>query len=149
MKARKSLAALLAVAAFSATGAAHAGPKVTVTFKNQGTADATYKIISANESNTYSNASPKPQTTIAPGNSNVYTVQNLQSSDVNFAAVRYRIGNKECQFYTAFVNTLGRGGAKVPSWSKTATSSGGGTCAATITSTNASTYEWAVEFTMK
>lgn len=150
MKARQSLAALLAAAALSAAGAAQAGPKVTVTFKNQGTADATYKIVSANESNTYSNASPKPQTTIPPGKSSVYTVQSLQSSDVNYAAVRYSIGNKVCQFYTAFVNTLGAGGTKIPNWSKTATSSGGGaTCAATITSTSLSTYEWAVEFTMK
>ncbi len=71
MEARKSLVALLAVTALSAAGAAHAGPKVTVTFKNQGTADATYKIVSANETNTYSNAVPKPQTTIESGKSSV------------------------------------------------------------------------------
>ena len=68
---------------------------------------------------------------------------------MNFAAVRYDIGTKECQFYTAFVNTLGSGGTKIPVWSKTATPSGGATCTATITSTNIATDEWAVEFDMK
>ncbi|KWC13653.1 hypothetical protein WL48_07605 [Burkholderia ubonensis] len=149
MKIRKPLIALFAITALSVAGTAYAGPKVTVTFKNQGSAPATYKIISSNESSTYANAAPKPQTTISAGSNDIYTVQSLLSTDVNYAAVRYSIGSKECQFYTAYVNTLGSGGVKIPKWSKTATPSGSATCTATITSTNFATHEWAVEFDMK
>ncbi|AYZ61871.1 hypothetical protein EGY31_00475 [Burkholderia multivorans] len=149
MKIRKPLIALFAITALSVAGTAYAGPKVTVTFKNQGTDPAVYKIISTNESSTYANAAPKPEKNVLGGSTDTYTVQSLLSTDVNYAAVRYSIGAKECQFYTAYVNTIGSGGVKIPKWSKTATPSGGATCTATITSTNIATHEWAVEFDMK
>ena len=48
-----------------------------------------------------------------------------------------------------FLNKLVSVGNKIPQWTKTATPSGGAVCAATITTANPTTYEWAVEFTMK
>ncbi len=58
----KLLPKLLAATSIFAATAAIAGPPVTVTFKNQGTANATYTIVTSNESSTYANASPKPAT---------------------------------------------------------------------------------------
>ena len=54
----KLLPKLLAATSIFAATAAIAGPPVTVTFKNQGTANATYTIVTSNESSTYANASP-------------------------------------------------------------------------------------------
>ena len=139
---------LLAATSIFAATAAIAGPPVTVTFKNQATADATYTIITSNETSTYANASPKPATTVKAGINNSYTVTSLISPDVNFANVRYKIGSKECVFGTTFVNALQPGGYKIPQWNKTATGSGGAICTATITSTNLSTYAWTVDFVM-
>jgi len=152
MKTRKSLLALLAAAALSSAGAAYAGPPVAITFKHvgaTGTPDAVYTIITANETSTYANASPKPATPIQAGTSNSYQVQSLISPDANFANVRYKIGSKECVFTTTYVNMLVGGGVKVPSWNKTATPSGGAVCTANITSTNIATHAWSVEFTMR
>jgi hypothetical protein len=54
-------------------------------------------------------------------------------------------GGKKCVFHTDFIlNPSG-----IPNWNKSATSSGGATCTATITYVNASTYDWRVTFTMK
>ena len=47
----KLLPKLLAATSIFAATAAIAGPPVTVTFKNQATADATYAIITSNETN--------------------------------------------------------------------------------------------------
>lgn len=47
----KLLPKLLAATSIFAATAAIAGPPVTVTFKNQATADATYTIVTSNESN--------------------------------------------------------------------------------------------------
>ena len=80
---------------------------------------------------------------------NTYSVQSTISPDVNYAVVRYKIGNKTCVFNTNYVNGYTSGGIKVPSWNKSYTASGGATCTATITSTNISTHAWAVEFTIK
>ena len=91
----KLLPKLLAATSIFAATAAIAGPPVTVTFKNQATADATYTIITSNETSTYANASPKPATTVKAGINNSYTVTSLISPDVNFANVRYKIGSKE------------------------------------------------------
>lgn len=128
MKTRKSLLALLTTAALSAAGAAHAGPPVTITFKHvgaTGTPAAVYTIITANETSTYANASPKPDSSVSAGGSDSYQVQSLISPDANFANVRYKIGSKECVFTTTYVNMLGSGGVKIPTWNKTATPSGG------------------------
>ncbi|WKN22503.1 hypothetical protein [Azotobacter vinelandii] len=149
MKMRKPTLALLMATALSTAGVAYAGPKVTVTFKNQGTAAATYSTVTSNETSTYANATPKPATPVPAGANDVFTVQSLISPDTNYAVVRYKIGSKTCIFSTTYVNTLGAGGVKIPSWNKSATASGGATCTANITSTNISTHEWAVEFTMK
>ncbi|CCP15828.1 hypothetical protein SMRA8_1763 [Stenotrophomonas maltophilia RA8] len=149
MHARKSLLALLTTAALSAAGAAHAGPPVAITIKNLGTADAAYSIVGSNETSTYANATPKPAASVPPGATNTYSVQSTISPDVNYAVVRYKIGNKTCVFNTNYVNGYTSGGIKVPSWNKSYTASGGATCTATITSTNISTHAWAVEFTIK
>lgn len=140
---------LLATASMFAATSAFAGPPVTVTFKNIGTATANYTIISSNEATTYVNASPKPATTVAAAGTNIYSVTSLISPDVNYANVRYKIGTKQCVFGTTFVNALQPGGAKIPQWNKTATPSGGAICTATITSINTATYAWTVTFTMK
>ena len=128
----KLLPKLLAATSIFAATAAIAGPPVTVTFKNQATAEATYKIVTTNESSTYANASPKPATTVSKLGSNSYAVTSLISPDVNYANVRYKIGSKTCVFSTTFVNALQPGGYKIPQWNKTATASGGAICTATI-----------------
>ncbi len=146
----KLLQKLLAATSIFAATAAIAGPPVTVTFKNNNTTtDATYRIVTTNESSTYANASPKPATTVSKLGSNSYAVTSLISPDVNYANVRYKIGSKECVFGTTFVNALQPGGYKIPKWTKTATGSGGAICTATITSTNLTTYAWTVDFVMK
>ncbi|ACS87782.1 hypothetical protein [Musicola paradisiaca] len=155
MKMKKSLLILWATGALFAAGAAHAGPPVTITFKNLGTSDAKYSAVTSNEVSTNANASPKPEVSVPAKESDKYYVQNPISDDANAATVRYTIGKKTCVFATTFVNTVIPGGlitgtvTKVPKWNKSATASGGATCTATITSTNLSTYTWAVEFTMK
>lgn len=152
MNARKNLVATMAAAAFLAAGSAYAGPAVTVTFKNVGAstaAAAVYSKVTANETSTYTNASPKPSTSVEAGNSDTYVVQNPISSDSNYASVRYTIGSKVCVFNTTFVNVPGAGGSKTPTWNTTFTPSGGATCTATKTATNYTNYTWSVQFTMK
>ncbi|MBY0575166.1 MAG: hypothetical protein K2P67_01005 [Gallionellaceae bacterium] len=148
-RSKKLLTASLAFVGLTAAAAAHAGPPVTVTFKNQATATATYTIITTNENATYANASPKPAPTVLPSGTNIYTVTSLISPNVNYANVRYKIGAKECVFGTTFVNALQPGGYYIPQWTKSATGSGGAICTATITSYNLSTYAWTVDFVMK
>ena len=122
---------------------AHAGPPVTVVFKNNATTSANYTVISNNEVATFVNASPKPSTVVAPGGFNTYVVVSPISPLVNFASLRYRSGSKECQFYTAYVS-----GAPRP-WNSTASGSGGAVCASRITAINLATNAWTVEFTMR
>ena len=111
----KLLPKLLAATSIFAATAAIAGPPVTVTFKNNNTTtDATYAIVTSNESSTYANASPKPATTVSKLGSNSYAVTSLISPDVNYANVRYKIGSKTCVFSTTFVNALQPGGYKIP-----------------------------------
>ena len=146
----KLLPKLLAATSIFAATAAIAGPPVTVTFKNNNTTtDATYAIVTSNESSTYANASPKPATTVSKLGSNSYAVTSLISPDVNFAKVRYRIGSRECVFGTSLVNALQHDGRKVPQWHKTAKGSGGASCTARITSADLGTHGWTVEFIMK
>lgn len=129
--------------------AALAGPPVTITFRNQSSANASYTAIGSNEASTHANATPKPAATVAPASHDVYTVTSLISPDVNFAKVRYRIGSRECVFGTSLVNALQHDGRKVPQWHKTAKGSGGASCTARITSADLGTHGWTVEFIMK
>lgn len=140
---------LLAATAVLAATAALAGPPVTVTFKNNTGAVATYTIATANEASTYPNASPTPATKVSAGFKDVYVVTSRISPDLNYAVVHYKAGLKECVFGTTFVNALQPGGYKAPQWNKTATGSGGATCTAKITAANPATYAWAVDFVMK
>ncbi|MFV3405526.1 hypothetical protein ACNFIC_16505 [Pseudomonas sp. NY15463] len=129
-------------------GAAQAGPNVNVTFKNVGTQNATLKLVTSNETSTYQIAKPPPAQTVAPGVPINFDVQRVVSPDVNAAMLRYTIGSKTCAFGTTFQMRVLPGGITQPQWTKTATPSGGATCTANITRTNAD-RSWAVEFTMK
>lgn len=152
MTIRKIVLATVGLSACFAAGAALAGPAVTVTFKHLGNSssdDATYAVTNGNETSTRLNANPKPETVIKAGGSDTYIVRSTISPDVNYASARYTIGSKTCVFSTTFITAPGAGGVKLPKWRKTATPSGGATCTATITSTNARTREWAVQFTMR
>jgi len=144
MKLRKPIAALLASVALSAAGIAYAGPSVTITIKNLGSETATYTIT---DYNTDLNASPKPNPTVWPGQSNTYTVSSIWPS-ITTAAVQYRIGSKSCGFITTYMTIPGLLGS-TPKWSKSFNAANGAVCNATITSINMSTHAWHVEFTIK
>lgn len=136
-------------------GVTFAGPPVTVTFKNLGKQEATYKITNNNESATYNDASPKPKTTVPPLSSDTYIVQNTLSPEINFATVQYTSGGKTCYFQTIlgvrlqyslmFINNP----PKIPQWNKSAITYDGAICNATITYQNPNNFTWAVEFTIK
>ncbi|MFP1922562.1 hypothetical protein [Lonsdalea quercina] len=156
MKNIKKLAyAALAVTTLCTTGAAFAGPAVTVLFKNLGTQDATYKMVTANEYSSYASSTPKPSTTIRSQKADTFVVQNNVTADANAATARYTMGSKTCVFGTTFLNQVVGGGlfsggiAKAPKWTKTATASNGAICTATIKSQNPIDFSWTVEFTMK
>ncbi|MGJ7547182.1 hypothetical protein [Pseudomonas alloputida] len=129
-------------------GMVQAGPNVNVTFKNLGGQDAVLKMVTSNESSTYQIATPKPANKVATKMQTTFDVQRVVSPDVNAAMVRYTLGGKTCAFGTTFQMRVLPGGVKQPQWTKTATPSGGATCTASITRTNAD-YSWSVEFTMK
>ncbi|WHS58113.1 hypothetical protein [Pseudomonas sp. G2-4] len=148
MKMLKSVLSVLAVSIVVASSAL-AGPPVAITFKNLGTADATYKIVTNNEATTNANSIQKPVTTVKAGGVDTYTVQSNLSPIANYANLRYTIGGKTCTFQATFVGTVGPLGSTTPKWKNTATPSGGAVCTAKVTSTNTSTYAWAVVFTMK
>ena len=133
----------------SASMGAIAGPPVSITIKNLSTTTAaTKQVTSNNEITTQANASPTPAVSIPISSQDVFAVQSIISPQANYAALRYKVGSKECTFYTAFTVTYINGVAS-PQWSKSATPTGGATCTATITSTNITTYSWAVTFTIK
>lgn len=131
---------------FFVSSFALAGPTVTVNFKNQMNTNATYTVITNNESLTYLNASPKPEKIVKPKTNNVYHVTSHLSPSVNFAIVRYKSGVKECIFTTTYVQVLP---TMPPKWNKSVEQSGGAQCTANIVSTNLVTHEWAVDFVMK
>ncbi|RMQ42213.1 hypothetical protein ALQ04_01090 [Pseudomonas cichorii] len=149
MKFSRLLLSSVAFTAMTVAATAHAGPPVTVTFKNLGTAPAEYKVVTTNESSTKLNAKSPIAPVVEAGASNTYVVQSTISPDAGYASVRYAIGNKVCVFSTTFTNIISTGGVKVPKWTRTATPSGGAVCTATSGVTNLSTYAWAAEFTMK
>ncbi|MFW0753389.1 hypothetical protein ACN1C3_01385 [Pseudomonas sp. H11T01] len=149
MKVSKALFVALTITALTVTGSALAGPPVTVTFKNVGSTEATYKIVTSNEASTNANAKPKPFVAVKSGGVNTYIVQSTISPDANYASLRYTMGGKTCTFLATFVAAPGPLGSKIPKWRNTATPSGGATCTAKSTAMNATTYAWSVEFTMK
>lgn len=144
----KKISMIVFAAASLLVGVVQAGPLVEVTFKNVGTLPANLKIVTSNESSTYQIANPKPDQKVDPGATTYAKVQRVVSPDVNAAMVRYTIGSKTCAFGTTFQLRALPGGITQPQWTKTATPSGGATCTANITRTNAD-YSWAVEFTMR
>jgi hypothetical protein len=138
-----------ALLAFGVCGSALAGPPVAITVKNlDSTTAATYQIITANESSTNVNATPKPATSIPALSQDTYSVQSTISPLANYASLRYKLGSKTCVFYTAYTLTYVNG-IQTPQWSKSATPSGGATCTATTTATNIADHSWAVTFTIK
>lgn len=149
MNIRKATLALLAAGSLAISATAYAGPSVNITFKHLGASNspaAEYTIISQNESLTYAYSSPKPRESVDPGDIDAYTVTNTLSPTINMAAVRYRMGSKSCEFYTAYVPGVG---SMPPTWSKRARSSGGARCQANITRTNFTDHSWDIEFTMR
>ncbi|GFM87550.1 hypothetical protein PSCICO_29490 [Pseudomonas cichorii] len=148
MKLSKLLLPSLAFATMAVAATAQAGPPVTVTFKNLGTAPAEHKVVTTNERSTLLYVKEPIDAIVAPGGSDTYVVQTILP-DSGYASVRYAIGTKVCVFSTTFTNTIATGGVKVPRWTRTATPSGGAVCTATSSVTNLSTYAWSAEFTMK
>lgn len=140
----------LAASAILWTTVAVAGPPVTITFRNRdAAADAVYLPSGSNEAATYANAEPKPAARVSRSGSDRYVVTSTLNPDVNFAHVRYRIGNRQCLFGTSFVNLHKPGGYKVPQWKQSARGVGGAVCSATITSTDLASHAWSVEFVMQ
>ena len=62
-----------------------AGPAVTVLFKNLGTQDATYKMVTANEYSTNANSTPKPKKKVITQSTDRFIVQNKIIADANSA----------------------------------------------------------------
>lgn len=148
MQTRHPIVLSLALAALTLSAVAQAGPPVQVTFKNMGSEAATYSPSGRNEMGTHTNASPTPDVIVNAGKIDSYNVMSGISPDSNYATVRYRMGRKECQFTTTFINTQMRGGVKVPKWKESAVASGGAICTARRLSTDYSNYGWSVEFSM-
>jgi hypothetical protein len=132
-----------------AMGSAVAGPPVSITFKNLGAEPAIHTITNNNEASTKSNSNPVPASSVSADNSNFFIVQSRTSPDANYASLRYKAGNKECVYSTTFVATAGPGGSKIPKWKESAIPSGGAICTIDVLSRNYTTYEWAVQITMK
>ena len=142
-----------AVAAYFAlavpAGLVLAGPEVRVTFKNLGDRDAVYSPQDSNQFATKLNASPTPVEKVGERGTDIYTVKSQVSPLVNYAHVRYAMGNKSCEFLTSFVSTLGFAGTRVPKWTHSANPSGGATCTIRSTGVSLSDYSWSVEMTMR
>jgi hypothetical protein len=136
------------LAAVTVSAAAQAGPAVSVTFKNNGTAAAIYSALGKNGAGTKANASPTPGDKVEKGSFDSYKVQSNLSPDVNYAVVHYQIGSKACQFTTTYLKSRVRG-VELPKWNKSAVASGGARCDVKITSVDFATHAWAVEFAMK
>ncbi|QXH35707.1 hypothetical protein [Pseudomonas muyukensis] len=155
MQLKKRIFAALAVTTLCAAGAAHAGPAVTVTVKNLGTAEAKYSMVGNVEALTNAGATPKPADVIRPKEASTFVVRGALSPDMTTAVLRYKIGAKTCVFKTAFVNTIVPGGLgsgtikKAPKWTKDAESTGGARCNASISATSLSDFSWKAEFTIQ
>ncbi|WP_341522336.1 hypothetical protein AABC73_02610 [Pseudomonas sp. G.S.17] len=147
MKNKNALKICGGVVALTMAGYAQAGPEVTITFKNNGTAAASYDVVGSS-AYSYAEARPKPKAEINPGESDVYGVKGAQSPDVATVVFQYKMGAKICKFKTSYVKLPSRSGT-VPKWNKSEQSLGGARCEARITGTNFATHDWTVEFSMK
>lgn len=139
-------------AAFALSGLARsalAGPEVRVTFKNLGDESATYSPHEGNELITRTNSSPSPAEEVPQNGQDSYNVRSQVSPSVNYAQVRYVLGNKTCVFLTSFVATPGFAGTKIPKWAHSATPGGGATCVIRSTGVSLADYSWSVEMTMR
>ncbi len=146
---RKVWGASVFLLGMSASVSALAGPPVTIIVKNLNTTTAAQSVVlTANEVSTNLTASPKPVASVPPSSQDSFVVQSIISPLANYASLHYKIGSKECVFYTSFTTTFS-GGAQIPHWNQSATPSGGAVCTATRTSTNIADYSWAVTFTIK
>ena len=135
-----------AVALALSAGAAHAGPEVAITFKNNSDVDAVYDVVSSNPA-TYAQADPKPKKDVAPGTSTFFKVRGAVSPDLTAAIFQYKVGNKVCKFKTSYLKLPGRYGQ--PKWKKSADATYGARCDVKVTSVNFTNHDWAVEFTMR
>jgi hypothetical protein len=147
MKNKHVLKVGVAAVAFAMGGYAQAGPEVTITFKNNGTAAASYDVVGSS-AYSYAEARPKPKAEINPGESDIYGVKGAQSPDVTTVVFQYKMGAKTCKFKTSYIKLPSRSGT-VPKWNKSEQSLGGARCEARITGTNFATHDWTVEFSMK
>lgn len=151
----ENIFAALAVTSLFAAGAAHAGPQVTVTVKNLGTAPAKYSIAGSGGAITTASAVPTPENVIPAKGYDKFVVRGDLSPDITTVFLRYSIAGKTCEFRTSMINTIVPGGlltgtlVKVPKWDKGAVASGGATCTATLSALNLSNYSWNAEFTIK
>ncbi|MBX6964370.1 hypothetical protein [Alcaligenes faecalis] len=146
MLVKTSLRAVVATVVMLSSMTAYAGPLLTVTFKNLSDKKAHHTIISVNDSNTYLYATPKPAAVVEPAASDTFQVQ-TGLINTNFASAHYIIGNKTCKFYTTYVDVPPSSGLRP--YTVDATPSGSAICTANITSINAVTKAWSVEFTMR
>lgn len=148
MKLCNKLKGFTVVGAIAASGMALAGPEVRVTFKNNGDEKAYYSAVGSNGTMTYTNARPKPTTSVAPGSHDTYGVRSSVSPDMGYAVVDYRLGSKTCRFSTTYTRSFANG-VRTPKWNKSAVAGGGARCDVRITSVDYSSHNWSVEFTMR
>ena len=100
---KSAVAAVLSAATLFAAGAVHAGPPVTVTFKNLNTTTpASYTRVTSNENSTYVNASPNPVASVTAGVSDSYVVTYLTSPDVGGRVCPLHHGRKNVCFWHDF-----------------------------------------------
>lgn len=139
---------VLALAPFSiavATGAAHAGPEASITFKNNSDLTAHYDPVSIG-AYTYANANPKPPVRLDSRSTGSFKVK-APIPDITPVIFQYKIGSKVCRFKTSYVKLPGLNGA--PRWNKSVEEFGGARCDVKVTAINHSNHNWAVEFTMR
>lgn len=139
---------VLALAPFSiavATGAAHAGPEASITFKNNSASAAVYNPVSISAF-TYAHANPKPPAEVSAGAADFFKVRG-PTPDLTSVIFQYKIGNKVCKFKTSYFKLPGANGT--PRWNKSAEAVGGARCDVKVTAVNYSNHNWAVEFTMR
>lgn len=143
MKVSKALSfASLLVAA--TTGAAFAGPEVTITLKNNSGGTAEYDVVGSNPY-TYGQADPKPPVRIGAGATEFFKIKG-HTPDVTVAIFQYKMGDKVCRFKTSYIKLPGRSGG--PKWTKSADATGGARCEVKVTALSQSTHNWSVLFTM-
>lgn len=147
MKCSKTLNVMAALTALVVAGAVRAGPEVTITFKNNSNSLAVYDVVGSS-AYSYAEADPKPSEEVVAGGLDTFRVKGAQSPDVTTTSFQYSIGTKVCKFKTSYVK-IPAGRVARPDWRKSAESFGGARCDVTVTSTNAQSHDWSVEYTMR